>query len=79
MTLAMREWLHEDALADYIRGYCPDVTELVEHIRKPRSWRCGCCGWEGIPHRTHCSGGATNFNYCPRCKNSIYLSLVEIE
>ncbi len=76
MSLAMRAWLHEDALADYIAGWCPNVDELTEYARKLRSWKC-CCGWEGIPHRTHNSGGATNFKYCPRCKNSIYLSLVE--
>ncbi|KKM95438.1 hypothetical protein LCGC14_1188090 [marine sediment metagenome] len=77
MSLAMREWLHEEALDDYVRGYCPNVDELTEHTREPRSWRCGCCGWEGMPKRTHNSGGATNFNYCPRCKNSIYLSEIE--
>lgn len=76
MSLAMKAWLKEDALADYTSGFCPDVTELVEHTRKPRSWTCSC-GWDGIPNRTHNSGGATNYRYCPRCKNNFYLSEVE--
>lgn len=76
MNLAMREALWQEALDDYIGGYCPDVTELTEHTREPRLWKCNC-GWEGIPKETHNSGGATNFRYCPRCKNSIYLSEID--
>ena len=77
MDLAMKEALFEDALADYISGYCPDVTELTEHTREPRSWKCSCCGWEGIPHRTHNSGGVINYQYCPKCRGSIYLREIE--
>ncbi|KKM00450.1 hypothetical protein LCGC14_1804350 [marine sediment metagenome] len=76
MDLAMRQALKEEALDDYIRGYCPNVDELTEHAREPRSWKC-CCEWQGVPEKTHNSGGATNYRYCPQCKNSIYLSLVE--
>lgn len=79
MDLAMKTWLKEDALRDYVKSYCPAVDEFImRHTREPRLWKCDC-GWEGIPERTHNSGGATNYKYCPRCKNSIYLSLVEIK
>lgn len=60
------EWHKEDAWDEYIACCCANVDILVEHT--PRSWMCRC-GWSGTPDRTHNSGGATNYRYCPRCKD----------
>lgn len=69
------DWIKEAALDEYLRCSCPNVDILVD--RKPRLWMCRC-GWSGRPDRTHNSGGATNYTYCPNCKDR-GLRLVENE
>lgn len=60
------EWHKEAALAEYTACCLPNVDILVDHT--PRLWMCRC-DWSGRPGQTHNSGGATNYRYCPRCKD----------
>ncbi len=68
------DW-HKDAAHDeYLRCSRPDVDVYpVDTLvfGKSRLWTCSC-GWSGRPGRTHNSGGATNYLFCPKCKSHLH-------
>lgn len=68
------DWHREAAKDEFIACCCPNVDEPIVK-QESRLWTCRC-GWKGIPERTHNSGGATNYKYCPKCRNP-WLSLKE--
>jgi hypothetical protein len=60
MPIDMPATLKEDALDDYIRGYCPDVTELVP----APEIKCKC----GYAGRVKFILSHLHEALCPECK-----------
>ncbi len=71
MSLAMNEALKEQAYADCVTGFCPDV-EIIRDW--PRVKQCDC-GFRGIPDRT--DGKAGYYLSCPDCGSIVNLKEIE--
>ncbi len=68
----LKEALKKQALDEYIKGFCPDVSEPPVPVKIPEKV-CLRCKWQGHPTKTHTDRRGYQRYKCPNCHGTFFM------